>query len=89
MLSWNGITIDTVIHPGDQLIVGESSSETTNEQEGGQTSSEDAETYIVQPGDSLWSISEQFGVSLDELLDWNNLTEDSVIHPGEEIIIRN
>ena len=89
LLSWNGITIDTVIHPGDQLIVGESSSETTNEQEGGQTSSEDAETYIVQPGDSLWSISEQFGVSLDELLDWNNLTEDSVIHPGDEIIIRN
>ena len=46
------------------------------------TYEEDAEgSYTVRSGDTLWSIAEQFGVSLDELYALNNLSSD-LIHPG-------
>ena len=31
-------------------------------------------TYIVQSGDSLWSIGNRFGVTVNQLKTWNNLT---------------
>ena len=43
--------------------------------------------YKVQPGDTLASIAEQFGLSLQTMLDSNNLSEDSLLHPGQELWI--
>ncbi len=43
--------------------------------------------YIVQEGDTLWAISEQFGVSLDELISYNNIEDASIIYPGTVIRI--
>jgi LysM repeat protein len=39
--------------------------------------------YIVQPGDSFFSIAGQFGITLDELLDLNDMTADTPIFPGD------
>jgi LysM repeat protein len=39
--------------------------------------------YVVQPGDSFFSIAGQFGITLDELLDLNDMTPDTVIQPGD------
>lgn len=44
-------------------------------------------TYIVQPGDTLFSISIRFGVSLDELIQANNLTNPDILSPGTAIKI--
>jgi murein DD-endopeptidase MepM/ murein hydrolase activator NlpD len=43
--------------------------------------------YIVQAGDNLWDIAARFGVSMDELMIANNLTLDSVIYEGAQLII--
>jgi len=43
--------------------------------------------YEVCPGDSLYSISRKYGVSVDELCRFNHITPDQVIRPGQEIII--
>lgn len=43
--------------------------------------------YIIQPGDTLWTIARKLHVSYRELLAENNLTEDSAIHPGETLSI--
>jgi len=40
----------------------------------------------VQKGDSLWSISQENGVSIDKLKQWNNL-EGGKIMPGQKIKI--
>jgi len=37
-----------------------------------------ANTYIVKSGDTLWSIARQFGVSVEELKEKNNLTSNSL-----------
>lgn len=43
--------------------------------------------YIVQKGDSLWSISRGYGVSLLLLLKINGFSSDTVIYAGQEILI--
>lgn len=42
--------------------------------------------YIVQPGDTLYSISNRFGVPLDDLLRSNNL-QNSLIFPNQSLFI--
>lgn len=42
---------------------------------------------IVQPGESLWIIAARAGLTLADLLALNGLTEQSVINPGDRIII--
>jgi LysM repeat protein len=43
--------------------------------------------YIVQSGDTLFSIAEFFGVSIAELNQANDLTSTSYLHPGDPLII--
>ncbi len=43
--------------------------------------------YIVQPNDSLWSIAARSGISLQELLDLNEIQEESVVNPGDQLLI--
>lgn len=45
------------------------------------------QTYTVASGDTLSTISQQFGISLNTLLWANNLSVRSVIKPGTELII--
>ncbi len=54
------------------------------------TATPDAEGVIydvVQPNDSLWGIAARSGISLTELLDLNNLSEDALIQPGDRLIV--
>jgi peptidoglycan endopeptidase LytE len=43
--------------------------------------------YQVQPGDSLWSISQQYGVSVSSLEAVNGLSDDSILQIGEQLTI--
>ena len=54
------------------------------------TATPDAEGIIyaiVQPNDSLWAVAARSGISLTELLDLNNLTENALIQPGDRLIV--
>jgi LysM repeat protein len=42
---------------------------------------------VVQPNDSLWSIAANAGISMQALLDLNDLTEASIIIPGQLLLI--
>ncbi|KJS15726.1 MAG: ErfK/YbiS/YcfS/YnhG family protein [Peptococcaceae bacterium BRH_c4b] len=44
-------------------------------------------TYTVQPGDTLWQISLRFGVSLDALIQANNLANPDILQSGQIINI--
>lgn len=43
--------------------------------------------YIVQPGDSLYSITARFGVSLDELLAVNGISDPNTLAVGQQLTI--
>ncbi len=51
------------------------------------TSSKEAEkTYIVKPGDSLWKIANQFGITATELKSFNRL-ESNDLQIGQMLYI--
>ncbi len=43
--------------------------------------------YIVQPGDNLSTIAEQFRVPLAAILIWNRIDLKSPLYPGDRLII--
>lgn len=43
--------------------------------------------YIVQQGDTLWALAENFDISLNTLLWANDLNKNSVISPGQKLVI--
>jgi LysM repeat protein len=46
-----------------------------------------AQTYAVQPGDTLWAIGERFGIDWHVLAQVNHLANPNLILPGEELQI--
>ncbi len=44
-------------------------------------------TYVVREGDSLYRISTRFGVSIAELLQWNNISPERYLQPGQQLIL--
>lgn len=46
------------------------------------------QTYKVETGDNLYRIALKYNVSLNTLMEWNDLS-DYTIRPGEELIVRN
>tara|TARA_B100000927_G_scaffold52597_1_gene39617 strand:- start:43 stop:693 length:651 start_codon:yes stop_codon:yes gene_type:complete len=44
--------------------------------------------YIVQPGDSLWSIALKLNIDQKALIDRNNLSKPYVIYPNQKLLIR-
>jgi LysM repeat protein len=50
------------------------------------TSNLQLSTHSVQPKESLYGISKKYGVTVDDLKKWNNLSSD-YIQPGQQLII--
>lgn len=76
----NNITTQTIIHPGDKLLI--------NKRIQHKPSKNQTEYYTVVSGDSLWAIAHRFGITLEELCQLNEISSDTIIHPGDRLIIR-
>jgi membrane-bound lytic murein transglycosylase D len=44
-------------------------------------------SYVVRRGDSLYAIASRFRVSLNQLLDWNSLSTDKYLQPGQSLVL--
>ena len=97
LLSLNGLNLNSVIHPGQVLQLSNAYESTSTEETVTTTeetaSSEETSTsgnaqmYYVHQGDTLYRIARNNGISLSTLLEWNNLSVDSPIHPGQGLIV--
>jgi membrane-bound lytic murein transglycosylase D len=44
-------------------------------------------TYVVRSGDTLWSISQRYSMSVDELRRLNGMRRTSAIRPGQRLVV--
>lgn len=44
--------------------------------------------HIVREGETLWTVAALNGLTMEELLAFNNLAEDAMIYPGDELVVR-
>lgn len=72
---WNKLTGNS-IKAGQELLVQPPAKPTGN-----------PKTYTVQPGDTLYSISRKFGVSVADLKLWNKLISDDIL-PGRTLYLQ-
>lgn len=80
----NGLTTN-VIHPGERILVAGSQ---RVESEPILSQPVKAEFYYhVRSGDSLWTISNKYNISPDEIKRWNNL-RGNLIHPGNRLLLK-
>ncbi len=80
LLRVNSLTLSSLIFPGQQLRVPTTAPAGSSAGAGGTT-------YTVQPGDWLSRIASRHGVALTALLAANDLTVNSLIVPGQRLVI--
>jgi membrane-bound lytic murein transglycosylase D len=89
LCAWNDISRKSILRPGKKLEiwVEEETEKTakvvhvaTNKTSNGNSQHI---SYQVLKGDSLWLISQRFGVSVKQIKKWNNLAKTRYIKPGQ------
>ena len=88
LLSLNGLSQSSVIHPGQTLKLSGASNATVASPvsyKSAASSTSTSGTYTVQEGDTLYGIARRSGMSLNTLLSINGLSQSSVIHPGQTL----
>ena len=96
LTSWNGISSRSILRPGQKLalwvptpgqkpeaIAVSNSTASTNYSR----TQEGHIEYTVKRGDSLWLISRQFGVTINQLQQWNKLTSGKPLQPGQKLVL--
>ena len=76
LVSWNRLS-SSKIRIGQQLTV-------YPDRSNSESSRERSIAYQVQSGDTLWAISRKYGVSVDDLKNWNDIRNDRV-RPGQRL----
>lgn len=90
LTQWNNLTPEDILRPGQQLILQPTAFAQTDVSEGGRVAGGadlGAKRYEVKPGDSLSRIAQLHGVSVSDLTEWNSIRRNSVIRPGQELLI--
>ena len=85
LVSLNGITRNTLLLPEKILVVPDPA--------GLPLSGEiklypERVHYIVRAGDSLSRIAKKFNTNLTSLRQWNQLSENTLLHPGQRLLVR-
>ncbi|MFQ3543090.1 LysM peptidoglycan-binding domain-containing protein [Halobacillus rhizosphaerae] len=78
--TWNDLN-SNLIYPNQKLTVSNESNTPST------TSNNNSTTYTVQSGDTLYAISQKYGVSVDQLMAWNNLSS-TMIYPGDKFAVK-
>lgn len=78
LASWNGKAPRDTLSLGQKLTVWSPDNQT-------KLKNLKAVNYQIKKGDSLWTISKQFDVSVAEVREWNNLSTRALLKPGQTL----
>lgn len=78
----NNLNPNSMLQPGDELVV------RLAEGQAPPATPTPPTTHQVQEGDSAWAISARYGLTINQLLELNNLSNDSILQPGDQLVIQ-
>lgn len=78
----NGIQNVNLIYPGQVLRI-----ITNSNIPGSETNSINKTYYTIKRGDTLSGISRRYGVSVQNIENWNNIKNPNLIYPGQRLIL--
>lgn len=81
LADWNSMAPQDTLNAGQRLAIWLSPGEVFRRRSSTQLH------YRVRKGDSLWTIAQEFDVPIHRIRYWNDLREDSVLHPGDRLTI--
>lgn len=95
---WNQLEMVSNVSPGDELTIYSDKTELAEADRQKSKTAKPAETpkatipdntgaHTVQPGESLWSISRQHEITVEQMRAWNNLGINEPIQPGQVLKI--
>ena len=44
-------------------------------------------TYTVKAGESVWGVADSHGITMNQLIEWNNI-KNNFIYPGQQLIVK-
>ena len=77
LTNWNNKVPSDYLQPGQELLVwtqAEASGDTTR-----------SVNYKIRSGDSLWTISQKFKVTIAQVRKWNGLSKKVILQPGQDL----
>ncbi|MBW8763073.1 MAG: LysM peptidoglycan-binding domain-containing protein [Microbacterium sp.] len=92
VLAANALTRASVIYPGQSLLVSGAAAAApavapATAPAAVTTSAAGAQTHAVVAGDTLFGIAQKYGTTTASLYAWNAMTAQSIIYPGQSIVV--
>ncbi|BDV30384.1 LysM peptidoglycan-binding domain-containing protein [Microbacterium terricola] len=95
ILRANGMSASSIIYPGQKLALPGSGGHTTKPAKSSKSTPAASrasavsvkKAHTVHAGDTVWSIAQKYGTSVDAVLRTNKLSADSIIYPGQRLAI--
>lgn len=87
LLALNGLDWSTLIFPGQELALGGTGQGAAVSPNAVTDASGSTLTHSVAPGDTLWGLSDIYGVSIQAIVDANGITRDTVLQIGQSLEI--
>jgi membrane-bound lytic murein transglycosylase D len=84
LVKWNSLNINETLKPGQILFLSDPNSYNKGVVS---TKSGSATVHEVKPSDTLYSIARQYGVTIRDIMDWNN-KKDFTLSQGERLQIK-
>jgi LysM repeat protein len=78
----NSLPVDAILQPGELVRVRLAPDETPP------PTAPPILYHAVRRGQTLWEVAITYGLTLDELLALNNIEQDAILQPGDQLLIR-
>jgi len=91
LMALNNLTKRSILHVGDIILVPAKKQKPGNKPQKKKVQPDPSGSvvyYKVKKGDNLWQIANTFGIPVDQICEYNGLSEKTVLMPGDTIKIR-